>query len=240
MPDPEPDTRSRTSTSLSRSAISLGLIALLGTALLAFTNQQTRERIAEQERRVVLKQLEQVFPADAYNNDMHDDRFSFQDSAWFPSQEVITVYRARSDDSPAGVVFSTATLDGYNGRINLLIGILDDGTISGVRVTSHKETPGLGDAIELRKSDWILGFNHRSLENPPPEKWAVKRNGGVFDQLTGATITPRAIVNAVKRTLEYFESHQSYLYQQSPGHQPVDARNIDPAPAPETTEAGTP
>ena len=111
------------------------------------------------------------------------------------------------------VVLKIAAVNGYNGKINLLVGINENGTLSGVRVTSHKETPGLGDAIEVERNDWILGFFGRALDNPPPVGWAVRRDGGEFDQFTGATITPRAVVAAVRLALEFFADHKSFLFE---------------------------
>ena len=113
------------------------------------------------------------------------------------------------------IVFDHVAPDGYNGDIHLLTGILADGRISGVRVVSHKETPGLGDPIELDRSDWILAFTSRSLEDPGPEAWGVRRDGGIFDQFTGATITPRAVVEAVQRVLEYHQANRDALYRRN-------------------------
>ncbi len=195
-----------------RSALALGLIAILGTALLAVVNQLTRDRIDEQERRAVLKQLEQLVPAQRYDNAMHDDVYTFVDSRWFPGDQLVTVYRARRQGQPVAAVFRLLARDGYNGDIRLLVGVNVNGTLAGVRVISHKETPGLGDAIETSRSNWILDFDGRSLDQPQLRDWAVKRDGGVFDQFTGATITPRAVVNAVRRTLEYYADHRDAVF----------------------------
>ena len=122
-------------------------------------------------------------------------------------------YRARKNDLPVAIIINAIAPDGYSGKIHLLIGIYYDGSIAGVRVVKHAETPGLGDAIEVRKSDWILNFDQRSLENPSITEWKVKRDGGYFDQMTGATITPRSIVKAVKNTLIYFRDHKEELFK---------------------------
>ena len=103
--------------------------------------------------------------------------------------------------------------EGYSGRIDLLVGIYADGSVAGVRAVSHRETPGLGDKVEIGKSQWVLEFNGKSLSMPVPENWAVKKDGGNFDQFTGATITPRAVVKAVYQSLEYFADHRSILLQ---------------------------
>ncbi len=203
-----------------RSALALGLIAILGTALLAVVNQLTRDRIDAQERRAVLKQLEQLVPAPRYDNALHDDVYTFADSRWFPGDQLVTVYRARWQGQPVAAVFRLLARDGYNGDIRLLVGVNANGTLAGVRVISHKETPGLGDAIEISRSNWILDFDGRSLDKPQLRGWAVKRDGGVFDQFTGATITPRAVVNAVRRTLEYYAVHGDTVFSQ-PAEDPV-------------------
>ncbi len=204
--------------SVFRSAASLALIAIMGTTLLAGVNRLTKARIAAQEKRVILNQLGQLISPDRYNNELQLDLFTFQDDLYFPQGQTVVTYRARLDDKAVAVVMKIAAVNGYNGKINLLVGINEDGTLCGVRVTSHKETPGLGDAIELEKDDWILGFFGRSLDNPPPAGWAVKRDGGEFDQFTGATITPRAVVDAVRLALEYFSAHKSFLFESAVNH----------------------
>jgi len=195
------------------SAASLALVAVIGTALLAGVDRLTKARIAEQEKRAVLDQLGQLISPDLYNNELQQDLFSFQDDLYFPKGQTVIAYRARLDGKAVAVVLKMAAVNGYNGKINLLVGIYENGTLSGVRVTSHKETPGLGDAIEVERNDWILGFYGRALDNPPPDGWAVKRDGGEFDQFTGATVTPRAVVEAVRLALEFFAKHKSVLFE---------------------------
>lgn len=199
--------------SLLRSAASLGLIAVGGTALLSGVHWLTADRIAEQERRAMLVQLHEIIPADRYDNELRDDRTSFRDEAHFPGGQTVTAYRARQDGQPVAVILRFAAPDGYNGAIQLLAGIESDGRLAGVRVTSHKETPGLGDFVETAKSDWIRDFEGKSLRSPQPAGWQVRRDGGEFDQFTGATITPRAVVEAVRRALTYYESHREALFE---------------------------
>ncbi len=196
-----------------RSAASLALVAVMGTTLLVGVDRLTEARIIEQEKRVILDQLGQLVSPDLYDNELHLDLFSFQDDLHFPRGQTVLTYRARLDGKPVAVVLKIAAVNGYNGKINLLVGIKENGTLLGVRVTSHKETPGLGDAIEVEKNDWILGFFGRNLDNPQPDGWAVKRDGGEFDQFTGATITPRAVVEAVRLALEFFADHKSLLFE---------------------------
>jgi electron transport complex protein RnfG len=194
-----------------RSAAALGLVAIVCTSALTAVDSLTADRIAAQERRVILERLGQILPQQ-YDNSLLEDRFTFRDDHYFPNGQEVVAYRARYQGSPQAVVLKFNAVSGYNGNIGLLAGIRSDGTLLGVRVTSHKETPGLGDAIEVEKSDWILGFSGKSLGRPEAELWTVKRDGGAFDQFTGATITPRAVVEAVRAALAYFEANRDYLF----------------------------
>jgi len=196
-----------------RSGVLLGLIALLGTALLAGVNALTHERILEQEKLRSLQQLNSVVAVASYNNDLLTDKIEISDESYFRHPEPVTVYRARMDDDPVAALMIVTAPDGYNGDIKILIAIDIDGTILGVRVISHRETPGLGDPIEIERSDWILSFNYKSLLDPRDEGWTVRRDGGEFDQFTGATITPRAVVKAVHNTLLYFEANNKVLFE---------------------------
>ena len=207
-----------------RNALTLGLVAVMGTGLLAGVNQLTRQRVENQERRAALVQLGQLLPSSRYDNALQEDSYSFRDAIWFPSGQTITVYRARLGSEPVAAIFRLAATDGYNGDINLLIGINLDGSLTGVRVLSHKETPGLGDPIETAKSNWILTFSGRSLTNPAKDGWAVKSDGGQFDQFTGATITPRAVVKAVRITLEYFAANNDLVF----AHPAAGLQNANP------------
>ena len=159
----------------------------------------------------MLEQLGEIIP-DHYDNAILEDRIAFRDEAHFPRGQWVTAYRARQRGEPVAVVLKFNAVNGYNGNIALLAGINADGTLRGVRVTAHKETPGLGDAIEVEKSDWINHFSGKSLASPETAGWAVKRDGGAFDQFTGATITPRAVVDAVRLALEYFSVNQAFLF----------------------------
>jgi electron transport complex protein RnfG len=194
-----------------RSGGLLALIAVAGVSLLSGVFLLTEDRIAEQERRVVMEQLAQVLPPTHHDNDLLDDVILIRDPEFSP--EPLRVFRGWLQGAPAGLVMEITAPDGYNGAIELLVGIFPDGAVSGVRVVAHRETPGLGDPIEARRSDWILGFDGRSLGDPPVERWAVRRDGGDFDQFTGATITPRAVVGAVRRALEYHHQHGEALYR---------------------------
>ena len=196
-----------------RSSVLLGFIALLGTALLAGVNELTHERIIEQEKLRVLQQLNAIVPTALFNNDLLEDVIEIRDEVSFRHPAPVTVYRARMDGQPVAVMMIVTAPDGYNGDIRLLAGIDAAGTVLGVRVVSHRETPGLGDPIEVERSDWILGFENKSLHNPEAGGWAVKRDGGQFDQFTGATISPRAVVRTVHNTLLYFNANKQMLFE---------------------------
>ena len=194
-------------------ALLLLLFAAIGTGLVAFTYEQTKERIEQNERAAVLRSLRTLVPPEAHDNDLLVDTITVRDRALLGTDGPVTVYRARLNHQPMAVVLTPVAPDGYNGTIKLLVGIYyHDNALSGVRVVSHRETPGLGDDIDQDRSDWILGFNGRSLSNPAPEAWKVRRDGGVFDQFTGATISPRAVVKAVHNSLSYFSAHRDQLF----------------------------
>ena len=195
-------------------ALILSGFAILGTTLVAFTHEVTRERIAENEKAAMLANLNTLVPPENVNNDMLSDMLTVSDPELLGADQT-RVYRGRKDDQPVAVVLNTVVPDGYSGPIRLLVAVRYDGSLGGVRVLSQKETPGLGDKIELSRSDWILGFDNKSLGHPPLGKWKVKRDGGVFDQFTGATITPRAVVKAVKNTLLYVQAHRDALYDRT-------------------------
>lgn len=199
-----------------RSGVLLGLIALLGTALLAGVNALTHERILEQQKLRTMQQLNSVIAAASYDNDLLADKIELSDAAYFRHADPVVVYRARKDDKPVAALMIVTAPDGYNGDIKILVAIDDSGAILGVRVISHRETPGLGDPIEIERSDWILSFNEKSLVNPRGKGWAVRRDGGEFDQFTGATITPRAVVKVVHNTLLYFEANNTMLFETAP------------------------
>lgn len=194
------------------SAALLGLFAIIGTAMVAIIYGATEERIAANERAFLLKSLHTLVPPEQHDNDLFNDVIIVQDKELLGTTKPVRVYRARLDKQPVAAIINAVAPDGYSGSIELLIAIRYDGILAGVRVVKHKETPGLGDAIDASKSDWILDFNNRSLTNPEKKGWAVKRDGGIFDQFTGATISPRAVVNAVHRSLLYFDAHKDELF----------------------------
>ena len=195
------------------SAVLLGLFAMAGTGLVAMTHQATDERIARNERRALLESLHTLIDPSEHDNDLFHDRIEVTDPERLGTGEPVSVYRAREDGEPVAVVLTPVAPDGYGGPIRLLVAVERDGTLKGVQVLSHHETPGLGDKIEAKKSDWLEQFPGRSLGNPPSEDWKVEKDGGVFDQFTGATVTPRAVVEAVYNTLQYYDRHRTALFE---------------------------
>ena len=189
----------------------LGIFAIAGTSLVAFTHTATAERIAANERETLLRTLHALVPAESIDNDMVLDTLEVSDEEQLGSAST-TIYRGRKQGDPVAAVLTTTVPNGYSGPIRMLVAVRYDGSLGGVRVLSHKETPGLGDKVEENRSDWIYSFNGKSIGNPRLEKWKVKRDGGVFDQFTGATITPRTIVEAVKKTLLYVQANKDALY----------------------------
>ena len=208
-----------------RSGVQLALAALLATGLLAATWVLTRERITGAEHRLQMDALAIVIPADRYDNDLVADSVTVAAGPWL-GQPQSTVHRARLRGQDAALVLSVVAPDGYSGDIGLLVAVDRGGRVLGVRVSRHRETPGLGDDIEAARSDWITRFTGRSLGNPDAARWAVRKDGGDFDQFAGATVTPRAVVAAVKRCLEFVARHGDALYAASPG----DTLRIDSAP----------
>lgn len=195
-----------------RAAGLLSLFVVISVALLIAINEFTQPKIAQAEKASLHQLLNQVMPASAYDNNLLEDTKTLVEPEYLGTEEPMTVYRARLEGEPAGLVIETVAPNGYNGDIRLIVGVFYDGRVAGVRVISHRETPGLGDKIELRKDDWILGFEGKTLTEDNANRWAVKRDRGEFDQFTGATITPRAVVGAVKLTLDYVNRHKQELY----------------------------
>ena len=198
------------------SATFLFLFAVIGSGLVAFTFDSTAERIADNQRKALLKSLNELVPSNRYDNDIFADTLYADSSELLGTDQPVPVYRARKNGWPVAAVLAVVAPDGYNGTIRLLVAVNLDGTLAGVRVVQHRETPGLGDAVEAERSDWIQGFKGKSLTDPAKKDWKVKRDGGTFDQFTGATITPRAVVKAVHKALLYFQLHAHKLFEKNP------------------------
>ncbi len=187
------------------------LFGVIGSGLVSTTYVSTLDKIADNERKAMLRSLNQILPSSEYDNDLIHDSLEIDADPLLGLKNKSTIYLARKKGTVTTVIFSPVAPDGYSGIIKLLVGIHSDGRVAGVRVVSHKETPGLGDYIETARSDWVLSFNDKTIQNPSSANWKVKRDGGVFDQFTGATITPRAVVKAVHQSLIYFERNKTRL-----------------------------
>lgn len=202
---------------ITKNAKLLALFAIACTALVAVVNLLTQDKIIQQERQQLILTLNDLIPPASHDNAISQECIAVKDELLgkFPQK----AYLAKLGEQPVAAAITTIAPDGYNGNIELLVAINLDGSVSGVRTLKHKETPGLGDKIELRKSSWILNFNNKKIIGENDNRWAVAKDGGMFDQFTGATITPRAVVNAVKRTVSYFNQHKEQLFQQTPSCQ---------------------
>lgn len=191
-----------------RTVLLVVLVAGAATLLVSTTYEWSRDRIAANERERVLAQLRSVVETlpNAGRLEPLEVRAPRGESDTMTPSDVFVMI---DGGNPRALVLAATAPDGYNAAIHMLIGIDLDGTVTGVRVVSHRETPGLGDAIELRKSNWIEQFTGTSLTMP--SLWAVDKDDGPFDSITGATVTPRAVVGAVHRTLRYYEAHGEEL-----------------------------
>ena len=196
-----------------RTSVILFLFALIGTALLAYTYSQTHAIIEKSAQEEKLALINQVLPKQLYDNDLLAAYRELPAHALLGTRKPSGMWFATKAGQPAGVVLEAIAPEGYSGDISLLVGIDANGVLTGVRVVQHKETPGLGDYIQLTKSPWILQFAGQSYDPNQDSRWKVKKDGGEFDSRAGATITPRAIVKAVREALKYFQLHRDMLLQ---------------------------
>jgi len=198
-----------------RTALNLLFFTVIGTAILALTFNITYERIAQSEETAKLKLINQVAPQSLYDNDLVNDTITLPASAQLGTEQDTVAYRGRLKGRPSVIVLETVAPDGYSGKIGMIVVINYEGAISGVRVVTHKETPGLGDYIDFAKNSWISLFAGTSHEHYQEDSWKVKKDGGQFDYMAGATITPRAVVKAVHKTLHYFEDNRARLFAEN-------------------------
>ena len=201
--------------SMGFNSIVLALFALVTSLILATTNELTYERIEQSEREAAQRALLEIIPLERHDNDMLMDVQPVPEQFWatLGLKKGGNIHIARDQGQPVAAIIPAVTPDGYSGAISMIIGVNFNGSVAGVRVVDHRETPGLGDKVDLKKSDWILSFNGKSLVNPQASGWTVKKEGGDYDQFTGATITPRAVVKQVLKTLQYFEDDRERLLQ---------------------------
>jgi len=212
---------SELSQAVSRNSLLLAGFAVLTALLVAGTFLGTEDRIAKALREAEEKALLEIVPRERHDNAMLDDRIALpHGDPLLGIEETVDLYLARRNGVAEAVLVPAVAPDGYSGAIELIVGVNRDGSVAGVRVVAHRETPGLGDAVNHRKSDWIETLRGKSLGNPQRDRWTVRRDGGAFDQFTGATITPRAVVKATARVLEYVDAnHQAIFDTRLPGQE---------------------
>lgn len=191
--------------SIIKHGTTLAVFAAVTTSLTAVVNSLTKKTIAHQAEQQKKALFDQVVPPESYNNNIQAECFLVRDPV-LGNSSPHHLYLARKNGRPSAAVLETSAPDGYSGVIQILVGADFNGTVLGTRVIEHHETPGLGDKIELRITNWITLFSGKKIEGLTDKNWAVKKDGGMFDQFTGATITPRAVVNAVRRTALYMET----------------------------------
>lgn len=195
-----------------KTAITMIAFAFVGTALLAYVFDITRAPIEASEKEARLALFKQILPEHAYDNDLLKETVKIAPNELLGNRLPTEANIAKLDNQFAGVILEAIAHDGYSGDIKLLIAIHADGSISGVRVLAHKETPGLGDYIDIAHGNWIKLFNGESLSKTPAKQWQVKKDSGQFDYMVGATITPRAVVKAVFKALQFFEKYKQTLF----------------------------
>lgn len=205
-------------TSIRKNSLGLGIFAVMTAGLIATTQFLTKERIQENIVVAQLSAFEEILPHSYYDNNLYHAKIALPADPLLGSDDPLNAYVAEKNGQVSAIIFETIAPGGYNGDLSLLVAISRAGVVTGSRVISHKETPGLGDKVDIKKSTWMRSFEESSLMRPAQEKWKVKKDGGDFDQFTGATITPRAVVRAIKNTLIYFEENKATLLK-SPTHQ---------------------
>lgn len=195
-----------------QTAANLIFFAVIATAILASVFFMTHDAIVKSEEAEKMKLITQIVPTTLFDNDIIQDKLNVAPSPLLGTEDVTIAYRARLKGEPSAVVFESIAPDGYSGKIGLILAVRANGELAGVRVVTHKETPGLGDYIELPKDPWIKGFDGKSREVYKDDDWKVKKDGGQFTYMAGATITPRAIVKAVNKALIYFAENREQLF----------------------------
>ena len=198
-----------------KSGVTLAIVAAFCTTLVALTWQLTADRIEANEKEWLERSLQPALAGLFFDGSVTESMITIPAPHELPGSEAAIIYRVYANEEPVAALFVVSARDGYAGPIRLLIGIAMDGNVTGVRVLEHKETPGLGDRIETTKSDWVLQFDGHSLRDPEAAKWAIRGDGGQFDQLTGASVTPRSVIKAIKATLTWFEANRTDVFAAS-------------------------
>ena len=194
--------------------VAFTVVSTLG---LAIVHHTTKAPISKAEAAVRMSLFGQILPTDLYDNDLLQDAIKQPAGGDLGNRDATMIHRARLKSAPAAVILEATAPDGYSGDIKLLVAIKATGEIVGVRVLDHKETPGLGDYIDIAHSDWIKNFDAQSLAKTKDEAWLVKKDGGQFDFTTGATITPRAVIKQVHKVLKFYQAHQQAIFATASG-----------------------
>ena len=208
----EPVKQGTATPTIMRSGLILATVAAICTTLVALTFNMTKDRIAANEQAFLEQSLTPVLSGISFDNDLSASKFVVPAPHELAGGEDAIIYRVLAENVPVAALFDVTATDGFSGPIRLLIGIDIDAVVTGVRALEHKETPGIGDLIDASRSDWIHRFAGTSLESPDKAQWTIRRDGGAFDQLTGASVTSRAVVNAVNLTLLYFEANRDAIF----------------------------
>jgi electron transport complex protein RnfG len=195
-----------------RTGLTLAAIGAICTTLVAATYQVTKDRIAANDKALLEQSLAPALSGTFYDSGVTESRLVLQPPHDLPGNDPAVIYRVFAAEKPVAALFAVTARDGFSGPIRVLVGIEYDGTVTGVRILQHRETPGLGDKIESTRSDWVFQFDGRSLGDPAVMGWAIREDGGEFDQLTGASITPRAVTKAIRDTLLYFDANRDEIF----------------------------
>ena len=195
---------------INRQGITLASFALVTAVVLTLTQLTTKGRIERNEKKHHEMMLSEVLSGRWYNYQVTDKPVKLFDKH---NDTIRDCFLVTQGDKPVAVIISAIAPDGYSGDIKMLVGVSREGDITGVRITAHSETPGLGDAIEIKKSEWVTAFNGTSLHTPAESKWTVRKHGGEFDQFTGATITPASVINEVRNTLIFFDAVKTQWFE---------------------------
>lgn len=195
-----------------KAGVTLAVISAICTLLVSATYRLTAPRIAANERALLERSLQPALAGIFYDSEVTESRIVIAPPHELPGKDPAIIYRVFSAGEPVAALFAVTAPDGYAGPIRVLVGVDIDGIVSGVRILAHRETPGLGDKIVAARSDWVYQFDGRSIGDPEISGWAIRDEGGEFDQLTGASITPRAVINAIATTLLYFSAHRDEIF----------------------------
>lgn len=207
-----------------RGSIGLSIFAVVTAGLIAVTQLGTADRISAEIKKAQSKALLQIIPSSEHDNKLIEDVIALPPSNLLGNTGTDNyAHISRLNGDATGFILPITAPDGYSGAIKMIVGIDRNGNVKGLRVLNHKETPGLGDKIDIKKSPWITSFDGKSLRSPAPDKWKVVKDGGEFDQFTGATITPRAVVNATHRALTYFDENRATIIKLATQKPPTDS-----------------